>query len=755
VSAHLPPILARTQFAISALVGLACACIAPGDAALPTVAPSNVRPPVSVTQRAHTDTLQGVVIPDPLRWMEDTSTAEVQAWLAAQARHTEAVLALAPRQDSIATRIERIFAELPTFDEVRETPERIVLTRWLDSGPALLAIDRGARAERELLSGSDLARARDGARIRAIVPSDDGRWVALGTTAQGDGHAEISVVDATAGGLLPDRIPDLLTTTSGTRYEVTWLPDSSGFIYPRQWPGSAAGSSAERLARGRQFVHRLGTPQDADVPIFGFGVSPALALDKDDLPTRVLTAPGSDWMVGSIFRSKRNGSDYYAARSAPTASDVPAWTAIAGVDDHLAVPQLYGNNVYALSRRTADRGVIVRRALDAAVSGAEPVGATPDAWEIVVPEQQGVITAFAVQADGIYFTEREGGAIALHRFVTTVEDIALPSVGGVHLVRRSPLMDGALFLAESWASAPRWLRVRARGTAAESMEIDDAGDPAATSSIVSENLEVESRDGERVPVSLVYDQKALHNGKLDGSAALLIEAYGGFGVSTDPHFEPKIHVWLELGGIYAYAHVRGGGERGDAWHRAATREHKQRSIDDMIAAIDALIARGYTSRGRVVLSGTSFGANIPGLAMLQRPELFGAVVYEVGQPDEIRGASLDPTAARNLAEIGDLDTREGIRMLMASSPYHQVPARIALPAVLVHSASDDYNFGSQMLVGKFVARLQAANTGQRPVIWLRTPGGHSELLNGDPNAAAMVFAFLLWQAGAAEYQPTR
>jgi prolyl oligopeptidase len=141
------------------------------------------------------------------------------------------------------------------------------------------------------------------------------------------------------------------------------------------------------------------------------------------------------------------------------------------------------------------------------------------------------------------------------------------------------------------------------------------------------------------------------------------------------------------------------------------------------------------------------------MVALQRPELLGVALYEVGQPDEIRGAQQDPTAARNIAEIGDLDTDTGIRLLLKSSPYHQVPATLPLPAMLLHSASEDYNFGNEMLVGKYVARLQAANSGTRPIVWARTPGGHSDLFYVSPGWAATAMSFLLWQTGHPRFQP--
>ena len=185
------------------------------------------------------------------------------------------------------------------------------------------------------------------------------------------------------------------------------------------------------------------------------------------------------------------------------------------------------------------------------------------------------------------------------------------------------------------------------------------------------------------------------------------------------------------------------------------RERKQNTFDDMIGAIEYLIAKRYTSAKRVTLSGMSFGATVPGMVMAQRSDLLGAVLYEVGEPDEGVGASTDPTAARNIAEIGAVDTPEGIRMLMRTSPHHQVPDPIALPAVIVHSASDDYTFSTGMLAAKYVVRLQRANRSTRPVLWVPSEGGHTALFNVSPQWAATTISYMPWHAGDPRYQPVR
>ncbi|MBC7842856.1 MAG: S9 family peptidase [Gemmatimonadaceae bacterium] len=751
-SAVLVAALLMTACGVSRNVGVAGAGSPTG--LRPAISPAGLDAPPLARTSAHVDTVHGVALPDPYRWLEDTASIDARAWVASEERFAAAVLARAVGRDSLTAVYERALRDAPTLGRVTDTPRGLVITRWIGDSPSLFTRAHDVPSERPLRSAAEIAASGEGASMRVAVPSWDGRFLAIGTTQRGDAGAAIAIVDATTGAAWPDRIPDLLTTTSGTRYQVTWLPgersdtSSTAFFYPRLWPGALSGATADRLSRGRQFLHRLGSPQSSDIAVFGFGVTPAVAIEPEDLATRVHAVPGSRWLIGTVFRSRQNGTEHFAARRTPGDSTVPAWVSLLSVADRAGHPQLRGDTVWVLSRRSADRAQILRRVLGDALQAST-------GWSTAVAERRGVITTFSVQDDALYLTERDAGAVhlrALPHGDSRVRDVPLPVTGTVTLWPRSQAGDGVVVSVESWATPPRWFRVRDAGSRIEELTIDDGSRTKLSSTLVSDRLEARSSDGTLVPVSLVYDA-ATAAGKRDGTAPLLIEAYGGFGVATDPTFDPYIQVWTSLGGVYAYAHVRGGGELGDVWHHAATREAKQRSVDDVIGAIDALIARRFTSAGRVAIQGISFGAIVSGLAPLQRPDLFGVALYDVGGPDEIRAAALDPSAARNIAEIGDVDTPAGIRSLRAASPYHMVPTRIALPAMLLHSANDDYNFGTEMLVGKHVARLQAANSGNRPVVWVRAAGGHRWLQSLSPQWAATVTSFLFWQTGVPGYQP--
>ncbi|GAB1343516.1 hypothetical protein MASR1M101_26430 [Gemmatimonas sp.] len=322
-----------------------------------------VRIPPPALPRSYEDTLHGERIADPWRWLEDSTRSETQAFLAAQSKYSRAVLTRLVGLDSLERLVADALANAPTLNDVAPAADRIFMTRWLGTAASLVVFDSTSSRERVLWHADSIATLRAGSRLRAITPSWNGRVVAVGLTNAGDQNASLIVLDATTGRPMPDVIPDLLTTTSGTRYQVTWLPDGSGFFYPRLWPGSTKGPAVDKLARGRQFLHRLGTTQSDDVPVFGFDVSPKLAVDREDLPTRIHTAPGSAWLLASLYRVKASGTDWYVAPLRGTLTRTPDWTPLANATDALSAVQLRGDTVYALSHANAERGRIVRRVL--------------------------------------------------------------------------------------------------------------------------------------------------------------------------------------------------------------------------------------------------------------------------------------------------------------------------------------------------------------------------------------------------------
>ncbi len=320
----------------------------------------------------------------------------------------------------------------------------------------------------------------------------------------------------------------------------------------------------------------------------------------------------------------------------------------------------------------------------------------------------------------------------------------MPLAGSIAFANPSARRDGVWFEAANWIDPGGWYRI-ARGTrVAIAAAVAPGGAYRPADDVLVETFVVPAENGVAIPVTLLRPR----GHALDGSLPLLLETYGSFGKVTAPSFNPLLATWVRQGAAYAFAHTRGGGELGDAWHRAALRETKMRSTADLVAVAHGLVERGVTRPGRTILLGTSNGAQPAGMALVVAPEAFGVVVYNVGQPDDLRGAQLDPTSARNLVELGDTHTPDGVSLLVRNSPYYRLPAALELPAVIVKSAPDDYNYGSSATTAKYVARLQAANRSGNPVVWLEQAGGHSWLFDGEPDTDARLMAWLLRRVGA-------
>ncbi|MFT3806346.1 prolyl oligopeptidase family serine peptidase [Arenimonas sp.] len=694
-----------------------------------------IAPPPPARIEVVTETVHGVETRDPYRWMEATDGKAFKLWFDAQQRYAKSLLEQAGDTSSLAEAISDALQSLPTLGQVSPTMGTVLITRWLEQGQALYALDDGATQERLVIDHEALEAAGRGGRIRRVTPSWDGRYAAITTTGRGDVAPQVSVVELSTGKLLPDRITDLLTTTSGSRYQVTWLPDSSGFVYPRLAEGAMIGPSGARYARGRQVLHRLGSPVSEDVAVFGHGVHAVIHTEDDDLPSAIVMAPGSSWIVARLARTRAERAELWAARLDDALTGKPVWQRIA--EDGYGSPLLQGDRVLALTSIGADRRRIVARDL----------GAQASDWITVVPEREGLLREFLLDGEQLYFTELRDLRDGLYRADLdgkNVSPVSLPLAGMARFATASARKDGPWVELSNWIDPGSWYRVAPAAKQAEPSAIAPGGRFVAPTDLIVEQLLIPADDGVNIPVSVIRPRGI----PLDGSAPLLLEAYGSFGKVQAPEFNPFIALWARQGAIFAYAHVRGNGELGEAWHRAALRENKSRATQDLLSVARGLVARGYTKPQRTILLGTSNGAQPAGMALALAPQQFGAVVYNVGQPDDLRGAKLDPTSARNLGEFGDTHTPEGVRLLLRNSPYYQLPEKISLPVLVVKSAPDDYNYGSSATIAKYVARLQAANSGDKPVLWLEQLGGHTWLFDGNPEPDAQLLAWLLQQVRA-------
>jgi prolyl oligopeptidase len=519
--------------------------------------------------------------------------------------------------------------------------------------------------------------------------------------------------------------PDVLSWTAFP--SVAWEPDGSAFCYDR-FPAPSGQPTAEQAGTGGIYRHRLGTPQSEDVLIFEPEIEGAICraqASTDGAYLFVSVAQGTDVRNGIFFR--------------PMSSDDPLTPLVPPREASFAFIDTIGGEAFFVTTLDAPRGRIV------AVDLERPARKH---WREVVAEGEGIIetslgtTPVRIAGSRLVVPAIRNVQHEIRVYTLSGEEeasVSLPVPGSVVETSGRPDVDDFYFTFASFLHPPAVLRydVAARDLSVmHRPEIPFDFDRYETRQIV-----YTSRDGTRAPMYVTH-RKGL---ALDGNNRALLHAYGGFGVSLLPAFSPSVLAWLEEGGVYAVATLRGGGEFGEAWHEAGMLANKQNVFDDFIAAGEHLISAGYTSRAGLAINGGSNGGLLVASCLVQRPDLYGAVVCEVPLIDMLRYHRFS-SGIWWVAEYGQADADpEHFRFLYAYSPLHNVRPGTCYPPTLIATAEgDDHVVPAHAF--KFAAAVQAAQGCDRPVLLqVRPKIGHG---GGKPiwksvEEAADIYAFLL------------
>jgi prolyl oligopeptidase len=421
-----------------------------------------------------------------------------------------------------------------------------------------------------------------------------------------------------------------------------------------------------------------------------------------------------------------------------------AWRPLLVPTDSVTAFDVHGDDIYLLSHSHAPRFQLLRTSLK-----------QPDVAHaaVVVPESQGVIQFFGASRDAVYFQTLDGGLARLSRLgygAPGVTPVTLPFDGAMPWFSTILTRDGALFALESWTHSRTWFAMDQHTGKLTDLGLQ-APSPVDFSGIASEEVRVRAPDGTMVPLSIVHRRDA----KRDGTNPTFLDGYGAYGFSYDPFFDPARLAWIEQGGVFAVCHVRGGGEFGDAWHQAGKGATKSNTWRDLIACGDYLVAQQWTSTARLAGSGTSAGGIEIGMAVNERPDLFGAAIPRVGTLNPLREMQVGVSGPANRPEFGDPTTAEGAKQLLAMDTYHHVKPGTPYPAMLFTSGFNDPRVDT-WIPAKTAARFQAASSSGKPVL-LRVDfdAGHglgSSLSQFEADEADE-WAFLLWQFGVPKFQP--
>ncbi len=708
---------------------------------------SPVPKPPATPKHTVTDEYQGIKVTDDYRWLENWDDPAVKQWSAAENARTREYLDHLPARTAIKERLHKLIdASSASYYNLQYRAGKLFAIKYQPpQQQPMLVVMRSADdpASAKVIFDPNAASAKGSLSMDFYAPSFGGKYVAAALSEGGSEDASAHVFDAETGKELGDVVPRVNFATGGG--SIAWKADNSGFYYTRYPQGNERAPEDANFYQ-QVYFHKLGTDPKQD----------AYCIGKEFPRIAEIQLHASDdgrWLLAAVANGDGGQFAHYLM-------DLDGhWTQLTHFEDGI-VSVKFGADpaLYLLSRKNAPRGQILRLPL-------EQLDLTKA--KVIVPQSSGAgsdendhasIENFVPVWQRLYVIDIVGGPSRVRVFgEVTVQrlpggrdtifqskgEFSLPPISAIGQIVSVGAGD-VLFYTSTYLDPPAWYSYDATTRKAVRTALFE------TSPVKFDDAEVvrdfaTSKDGTRVPINIIRRKGT----KLDGTNPTLLYGYGGYGISEKPFFGGTFfRLWLDQGGVYVDANLRGGAEYGEEWHAAGNLTRKQNVFDDFLACAQYLIDQKYTSPAHLAILGGSNGGLLMGAALTQRPDLFRAVVSEVGIYDMLR-VELDPNGAFNITEFGTVKDPEQFKALYAYSPYHHVKDGTAYPAIYMPTGENDHRV-NPMQSRKMIARLQAADTSGHPIL-LRTSSsaGHGlgTALDEQIEQSADLFSFLFDQLG--------
>lgn len=647
-------------------------------------------------QSQQVDTLHGVTVADPYRWLEDPDSPETRAWINAENKLTASVLSKSPYRDSIRQRLTTLWNY-----EKHGLPSRhgdryfFSKNSGLQNHPILYWSDDLTKAPTPLLDPNTFS--DDGTVALANwQPSHDGKWLAYGVSSGGSDWVQWKVLNVKTGKHLPDELHWTKFTSAA------WTHDNLGFFYSRYNAPSSDATLEETNYFNKLYYHRLGTSQDDDQLIHEaphekeWGFSPQVSNKGDYLIVSVWK--GTDDRNQILYKKIKDSA-------APLTPLIPHFKA----GFHFIGNE--GSTFFFQTTSSAPRG----RLISIDLSHPEETR-----WKELIPQNDDTLESATMVGSRLVlrYLHNAHNVIKLHRHNGAfVKQIQLPGIGSVFGLYGDRTSQETFFGFTGFTTPTSLFRLQvASGEATPFWSPKVQFDPKLYE---TRQVFYKSKDGTPIPLFISHKKGLQHT----GSTPTLLYGYGGFNISIKPRFSVSSLVWMEMGGIYAVANIRGGGEFGEEWHKAGTKTHKQNVFDDFQAAARWLTQEGYTRPDRLGIQGSSNGGLLVGACLVQAPELYGAALPGVGVLDMLRFHQFTIGWAWT-DDYGSVANKDEFEALLAYSPLHNITPNRAYPPTLITTADHDDRVVPAHSF-KFAAAMQAAQGGSAPIlIRIDTRSGH-------------------------------
>lgn len=639
----------------------------------------------------YTDVLHGITIPDPYQWLEDGESAEVHAWSQTQNAYTDlhlknerfSVFSNELEKDFAFTNFSNPYPVHGNYFYTERKPGEEQPSLYLKKGlgnEALKIIDPNGLTPGSITS------------LDSWMPSHNARYLAYALSVAGEEMGTMHIRDLESGNDLSEAIPQC-------RYsQVQWLPDSSGFFYTRHaWPGTVPKN--EEHLHEKVYFHRLGQNPEQDPLIFGEG------RPKDDMLDIALSQDGKLLVIGAAQNWTKNELYLYDTETKATAP------LVSGIEAKFSF-FFTENTAVILTNYKADK----YRALSLPLSEMQ----TPiDSWKEIIPEKEYLLQTLAVTKDSLiaeYLKNACSHVVMFDHQGKETGSLPLPDYSSLAGIASRKEEAEFFYGVDSFTRPKVSYRYAPDSKAPEKYR--ETENPINSENYTVRQEWFSSKDGASVPL-FIYHRKDLD---LTQAHPTILYGYGGFGNTDTPYFMRSFVPWIERGGIFAIANIRGNAEFGEEWHKAGTKERKQNTFNDFIAAGEFLTQKGYTDTPHLGILGGSNGGLLVAACITQRPDLFGATCSKVPLTDMVRFPQFG-MAMRWVHEYGNPEIREELETILKWSPYHNAREHTNYPPTLFTTATKDTRV-DPLHARKMAALLQAINTKNPILLFTEPDAGH-------------------------------
>ncbi|MBP0905391.1 prolyl oligopeptidase family serine peptidase [Mariniflexile gromovii] len=692
----------------------------------PALAPVKV-----VTNQYH-----GITLEDPYQYMEDLSNPEVVSWMKENANYASSVLnSISGKKVLFDKMMELIDRRASSVNGLKITKSNVYyyLKRVPGEEIAKMYKRNGYEGEESLFfdpetykEGTDETYA-----IQSISPNIQGDKIAVTVAANGSENPETLIFTENG-----ERFPEILHLASG----ISWLKSGKEFYYNKL--NSPDVTDMNRGVFTKVYIHKMETEQEADALVFSSELHPEVPIESEEYPIVIYSEESNLDLL--LISSVDNSLEVFYKE--PQSDSNTKWKILMERINNVVNFDVDNKYIYFLSFKDASNYKILKASLKAP--------AFSNAKTIVSESKSEMITDLEVTKDGLYYAVMKNGVEANVYFLPNNKKVPvklqLPfAAGQVDLESKNSESSEIWISISGWTSpSKRFLYHPATNTFTH-QQLSTPVEYPELDNLIAKEVMVRSHDGVMVPVSIIHKK----NIEMDGQNPTVIYTYGAYGSSTNPFFSPITLAYTLYNGVLVVPHVRGGGELGEAWHRAGQKETKPNTWKDGIATAEYLINEGYTIPSKLSIFGGSAGGIFVGRAITERPDLFVAGAPMVGAMNTVRMEET-PNGPVNTPEFGTVKDPEEFKGLLEMDSYHHIEPDTEYPAMLITAGINDPRVIAWQ-PAKFAAKLQAANTSDKPILFLTNfEGGHGggTKLTDTINELAGMFAFFYWQSGHPNFQ---